>query len=212
MASLPPQFVKVRPRRLAGGRAPPPPPPPSPLPPPRRLAALRQRLPPSALNRAARRAQVGLPFFSFILLGWLGLQQGLSAKIKEGERRKRYVEPEKPEDILAVRARRGCARALALAQQCPHAARLALAGGARSVRAPAAPSWLLSMSAQLVQAENAARKGGRRRLQNGVRAREEGRRARWHERRAPSPRARGPARVGGSTPSSTCARFAGAWH
>lgn len=50
--------------------------------------------------------QVGLPFFSFILLGWLGLQQGLSAKLKEGERRKRYVEPEKPEDILAVRADR----------------------------------------------------------------------------------------------------------
>jgi hypothetical protein len=52
----------------------------------------------------AAATQVGLPFFSFILLGWLGLQQGLSAKLKEGERRKRYVEPEKPEDILAVRA------------------------------------------------------------------------------------------------------------
>jgi len=46
--------------------------------------------------------QVGLPFFSFILLGWVGLQQGLKAKFKESERLKRYVEPEKPEDILAV--------------------------------------------------------------------------------------------------------------
>merc|ERR1719253_841556 len=54
--------------------------------------------------------KVGLPFFSFILLGWLGLQQGLSAKIKEGERRKRYVEPEKPEDILAkMRREKGAA-------------------------------------------------------------------------------------------------------
>lgn len=51
-----------------------------------------------------RDAQVGLPFLSFIVIGWLGLQEGLSAKYKESERRKRYVEPEKPEDILAVRA------------------------------------------------------------------------------------------------------------
>ena len=48
-------------------------------------------------------AQVGLPFLSFIVIGWLGLQEGLRAKYKESERRKRYVEPEKPEDILAVR-------------------------------------------------------------------------------------------------------------
>ena len=48
--------------------------------------------------------QVGLPFLSFIVIGWLGLQEGLRAKYKESERRKRYVEPEKPEDILAVRA------------------------------------------------------------------------------------------------------------
>lgn len=51
-----------------------------------------------------RTAQVGLPFLSFIVIGWLGLQEGLKAKYKESERRKRYVEPEKPEDILAVRA------------------------------------------------------------------------------------------------------------
>mmetsp|Transcript_57952 Transcript_57952/g.93772 ORF Transcript_57952/g.93772 Transcript_57952/m.93772 type:complete len:126 (-) Transcript_57952:178-555(-) len=44
--------------------------------------------------------KVGLPFLSFMVIGWLGLQEGLKAKFKEGERRKRYIEPEKPEDIL----------------------------------------------------------------------------------------------------------------
>ena len=33
----------------------------------------------------------------------MGLQQGLKAKFQEGDRRKRYVEPETPEAILAVR-------------------------------------------------------------------------------------------------------------
>jgi len=46
--------------------------------------------------------QVGLPFLSFMVIGWLGLQEGLKAKFKESERRKRYIEPEKPEDILKV--------------------------------------------------------------------------------------------------------------
>ena len=47
--------------------------------------------------------QVGLPFLSFVVIAWMGLQQGLKAKFQEGDRRKRYVEPETPEAILAVR-------------------------------------------------------------------------------------------------------------
>ena len=101
-------------------------------------------------------AQVGLPFFSFILLGWLGLQQGLSAKLKEGERRKRYVEPEKPEDILAVRAGRretcapgsrrphGTSRAYIRSRNiCPHDAFLAVWRRMREAPLGAGGSMLL---------------------------------------------------------------------
>jgi hypothetical protein len=52
--------------------------------------------------------QVGLPFMSFMAIGCVGLAEGQKAKFKELERQKRYVEPEKAEDILAVRVSRGC--------------------------------------------------------------------------------------------------------
>mmetsp|Transcript_16656 Transcript_16656/g.25873 ORF Transcript_16656/g.25873 Transcript_16656/m.25873 type:complete len:120 (+) Transcript_16656:311-670(+) len=44
--------------------------------------------------------RVGLPFFTFILLGTYGLSQGLKRKNQETDRRKRYVEPEDPETVL----------------------------------------------------------------------------------------------------------------
>lgn len=60
----------------------------------------REQLPLLGLNPVA--AQVGLPMFSFVLLGSFGLQSGLASKYREIERRKNYVPPEEPEKILEV--------------------------------------------------------------------------------------------------------------
>jgi hypothetical protein len=46
--------------------------------------------------------QVGLPLLSFVLLGTYGLQQLLSSKYSNLERKKTYVQPEAPEEILKV--------------------------------------------------------------------------------------------------------------
>eukprot|EP00285_Hemiselmis_virescens_P018889 CAMPEP_0173380922 /NCGR_PEP_ID=MMETSP1356-20130122/3479_1 /TAXON_ID=77927 ORGANISM="Hemiselmis virescens, Strain PCC157" /NCGR_SAMPLE_ID=MMETSP1356 /ASSEMBLY_ACC=CAM_ASM_000847 /LENGTH=122 /DNA_ID=CAMNT_0014334645 /DNA_START=123 /DNA_END=491 /DNA_ORIENTATION=- len=42
----------------------------------------------------------GLPFLTFMVLGTLGLANLLEPGVKERERRKTYVAPEKPEDVL----------------------------------------------------------------------------------------------------------------
>lgn len=56
-----------------------------------------------ALNRGA--GQVGLPMFSFMIIGSVGLQQGIAAKYREMDRLKTYIPPEDPEKILQVHSR-----------------------------------------------------------------------------------------------------------
>ncbi len=47
--------------------------------------------------------QVGLPLLSFVLLGTYGLQQLLASKYSNLDRKKTYLQPESPEEILKVR-------------------------------------------------------------------------------------------------------------
>ena len=45
---------------------------------------------------------MGLPMFSFVILGSLGLQTGLATQLREAERLKKYTPPEDPEKVLKV--------------------------------------------------------------------------------------------------------------